>query len=201
MRRRRSSERAMAGAMPPPAVEMSLDGLRKALAKRTKAELVDALMEIAEDDRRIVRQLESRFELHVPSKELVAATRQAIVDATDFDERDANYNFSYDYAAYETVKRNFGRLIQEGHLRAAMELSLLLMSDGSYQVEMSDEGLMSEDVEKCLKIVLKALKKCDLPPKDIVQWCDAMIKKDRVGFICDDELRALKRRFGASAST
>ena len=43
--------------------------------------------------------------------ELVAATRQAIADATDFDERDINRNFDYDYEAYSEVKRNLGRLI------------------------------------------------------------------------------------------
>ena len=38
-----------------------------------------------------------------------------------------------------------------------MELSLELMKQGSYQVEMSDEGLMTEDIEDCLNVVLKAL--------------------------------------------
>ena len=52
-----------------------------------------------------------------------------------------------------------------------MELSLELMKQGSYQVEMSDEGLMTQDIEECLRVVLKALKKCDLPPDEIVAWC------------------------------
>ncbi len=95
--------------------------------------------------------------MEAPSKELVAATRQAIADATDFDEREINYNFDYDYEAYSAVKRNFGRLIDLGLLHAAMELSLELMSQGSYQVEMSDEGMMTEDVEECLQVVIKAL--------------------------------------------
>ena len=41
-----------------------------------------------------------RFELEAPPEELAAATRQAIADATDFDERDINRNFDYDYEAY-----------------------------------------------------------------------------------------------------
>ena len=57
-----------------------------------------------------------------------------------------NYDFDYDYdhAAYSQVKRNLGRLIDQGQLRLAMELSLELMKQGSYQAEMSDEGLMTE---------------------------------------------------------
>ena len=93
------------------------DRIRKALEKRTKAELVDVIMEIVREDRGVMRRLESRFGVESPPEELVAATRQAIADATDFDEREINRNFSYDYQAYSVVKRNFGRLIQLGHCR------------------------------------------------------------------------------------
>ena len=179
---------------------VSTDWLQKALAKRTKAELVDVVMEFARADRGILRQLEARFRLEVPPKELVAATRQAIVDATDFDEREMNYNFDYDYAAYAAVKRNFRRLIDLGHPRTVMELSLELMDRGSYQVEMSDEGMMTEDIEECLQVVIKALKKCDLPADDVTAWCAGMLKKDRVGFICDEGLGALRGRFDAPHS-
>jgi len=90
------------------------------------------------------QRIESQFEVEAPPKELVAATRQAITDATDFNEREINYNFSYDYEAYSTVQRNVGRLIELGHLREAMELSLELMSQGSYQVEMRVERELIE---------------------------------------------------------
>jgi len=134
-----------------------------------------------------------------PPEDLVAATRQAIADATDFDEREINYNFDYDCDAYSAVKRNFGKLIDKDHLRAAMELSQELMKQGSYQVEMSDEGMMTEDIEKCLQVVIKALSKCDLPAEDVRAWCAEMLKQDRVGFICDSELRALQDRFKVSS--
>ena len=169
--------------------------LRKALSKRTKDELLDALIEFAGDDRGIFRRLDARFELEAPPQELVAATRQAIADATAFDEREINYNFDYDYAAYSAVKRNLGRLIDLGQLRLAMELSLELMKHGSYQVEMSDEGLMTDDIQECLRVVIEALKQCDLPPSEVVAWCKGMSKSDNVGFICDRELGALRNHF------
>ncbi len=110
----------------PKAVETgdSVERLRKALAKRTKADLIEVLMEFGQDDNKILRRLALRFELEAPPKELVAATRQAIALATDFDEREINYNFDYDSEAYDEVKRNLGRLIGLGQLRPAMELSL-----------------------------------------------------------------------------
>ena len=143
---------------PVPARSKSTVELAKALAKRTKKELVDALLELAEADRGLLRQLTARFDVAASSKELVVATRQAIADATAFDPREANRNFDYDYEAYAEVKRNLGRLIDAGQLPLAMQLALELMKDGSRQVEMSDEGMMTEDIEDCLAAVFQALK-------------------------------------------
>jgi hypothetical protein len=157
-------------------------------------------VELAAADRGILRRLDARFELEASLEELVGLTRQAIADATDFDEREINYNFDYDYAAYGEVKRNLDRLVDLGQLRLAMELSLELMDQGSYQVEMSDEGLMTDDIEDCLQVIVKALRKSDLPPADLVAWCKAMIKSDRIGCIYDRELQALQHQFEASGS-
>jgi hypothetical protein len=176
------------------------EGLRRALSKRRKRELIDALVELAGDDRGVLRRLDARFEREASLQELVGATRQAIADATDFDEREVNYNFDYDFAAYGEVKRNLSRLIDLGQLRLALGLSLELMDQGSYQVEMSDEGLMTDDVEACLEVAVRAFRKSDLPPAEIVAWCKAMIKSDRTGCIYDRELQALQRQFEASGS-
>ena len=166
--------------------------------KRTKRELIDALVEFAGDDRALLRRLDARFEWEAPPQELVAATRQAIADATYFDQRDINRNFRYDYAAYEAVKRNLRRLIGLGQLRSAMDLSLELMVKGSHQIEMSDEGLMTDDVKECLQVVLEALPKCDLPPHEVAAWCTHMLAGDSVGFVCDEELKALRHQFEAA---
>jgi uncharacterized Zn finger protein len=169
--------------------------LRQALTRRTKADLVDVLMELAQADRGVLRQLTARFDVAATADELVAATRQAIADATAFDRRDMNRNFAYDYGAYSEAKRNLGRLIDSGQLRLAMSLALELMKQGSYQVEMSDEGLMTEDIEDCLAVVLKALKKCDLPATEVIAWCEAMLVNDRVGFIAREPLQSLRNQF------
>jgi hypothetical protein len=177
----------------------SMAQLRRALSRRKKAELVDTLLELAQADRGVLRQLTSRFDVAAAPNELVAGTHQAIADATDFDERDINRNFAYDYEAYGEVKRNLGRLIDAGQLRLAMQLALELMKQGSYQVEMSDEGLMTQDIEGCLDVVLRALEKCDLPADEVVAWCSAMLDNDRVGFIARGPLQALRNRAQAAA--
>jgi len=129
----------------------------------------------------------------------VAAMHQAIADATAFDERDINRNFAYDDEAYHAVKRNLGRLIDSGQLQLAMQLALELMKQGSYQVEMSDEGLMTQDIEDCLDVVLKALAKSDLPAAEVIAWCSAMLDTDRVGFIAREPLQALRTHARAAA--
>jgi uncharacterized Zn finger protein len=176
----------------------SMAQLRRALSKRKKAELVDTLLELAQADRGVLRQLTARFDGAAAPDELVAATHQAIADATAFDERDSNRNFAYDYDAYQEVKRNLGRLIDAGQLPLAMRLALELMKQGSYQVEMSDEGLMTQDIEDCLDAVLKALAKSDLPAAEVIAWCTAMLDTDRVGFIAREPLQLLRSRAQAT---
>ena len=131
--------------------------------------------------------------------ELVAATHQAIADATAFDRRDINRNFAYDDEAYGEVKRNLGRLIGSGQLQLAMRLALELMKQGSYQFEMSDEGLMTQDIEDCLDVVLQALAKRDLPAAEVIAWCSAMLDNDRVGFIARGPLQSLRSHAQAAA--
>jgi hypothetical protein len=169
--------------------------LRRALARRKKAELVDVLVELARADRGVLQQLTARFDVASAPDELVAATHQAIADATDFDEREINRNFDYDYEAYSEVKRNLGRLVGSGQLRQAMPLALELMKRGSYQVEMSDEGQMTEDIEDCLKVVLESLRKSDLPAAEVIAWCSAMLESDRVDFIAREPLESLRKHF------
>ena len=60
----------------------SLAELRKTLSRQKKAALVDVLLELAEGNRGVLRQLTARFDVAATRDELVTATRQAIADAT-----------------------------------------------------------------------------------------------------------------------
>ena len=91
------------------------NGCARRWRKRTKADLIDMLVELAERRPRSFSGGSMRDSNWKPRlKNLPRATRQAIADATDFDERDINRNFDYDYAAYDEVKRNLSRLIDWG---------------------------------------------------------------------------------------
>jgi hypothetical protein len=74
------------------------------------------------------------------------------------------------------------------------------MRQGSYQVEMSDEGLMTDDIEGCLSVVIGNLKSCDLPAAEVIVWCSAMLENDRVKFIARKSLEALRTQSQAIAT-
>jgi hypothetical protein len=64
------------------------------------------------------------------------------------------------------------------------------MKDGSYQVESSDEGLMTDEISDCLKPVIRAVKVDG--GAEAAKWAFEMQIADRVGFIWDDELAKLR---------
>ena len=175
----------------------ALDQWKQLLAKRPKGELIDFIVESARTNSGYRGMVESRFDLANSPEELVESTRRAIDAATDFDERELNSNYDYDSASYQLIKKNFTALAKAGKYAELRMLSLELMRDGSYQVECSDEGLMTGDIEECLRVVIGALKKSDLTGSSLNVWSEQMLKADRVGFICQEELCAFKEAVSA----
>jgi len=172
--------------------------LRRALTERTKAERVDFLIDLAEADRGVPRRLVARFDGAATADERAAATRQAIADATAFDPRDINRNVAYDHVAYAEVKRDLGRLIASGELRLAMTLARELRKRGSHQVEMSDEGLMPDEIEGCLSVVIEGVRTSDVPAEETLAWCLSLLGADHIGFIARATLETLRARVEAS---
>ena len=80
-------------------------------------------------------------------------------------------------------------MVDENHLEEAKSLALDLMKEGSYQVECSDEGLMTDEIVECLTPVIRAVGKAG--GAAAVEWAKKMISADRGGFICDEELKKL----------
>ena len=65
---------------------------------------------------------------------------------------------------------------------------------------MSDEGLMTEDIEECLHVVLEAFRKYDFPAAEVIAWCSAMLDNDRVGFIATEPLQSLRKQLQTPAA-
>ncbi len=178
--------------------EPMLEALGKALTRLKKAELVDAMVALARRDADLLRVMERRFDVRLPAlavnktnlKTIVQATRMAIAKATDFDKRRMGHNFDYDSRAYETVQRNLEQLIKARQFEPVTELAVELMQKGSYQIEMSDEGMMTEDVEDCMRPVIHGLIKSGLPQAKADSMLEELQSADRNGYICRKEFRA-----------
>lgn len=164
--------------------------IEKELHKRTKAELVAMILMIARKQSDVMRDLENQLNIDKPVDLLVNDVACAISVATDFDERMMNHNFDVDWQAYADVRKGLEQLIASGHLDDAKSLALQLMKEGSYQVECSDEGLMTEDICECLRPVIRAVKAAGGDAAG--QWAKKMLDADRMGFICNKELAELR---------
>ncbi len=160
------------------------------LHKQTKADLVAAILAIAKKHAVVARELEDRLTIDKPVDLLVADVSSAIDRATEFDENMLNHNFDVDWQAYADVQKGLSLLVERGHLAKAKSLALKLMNDGSYQVECSDEGLMTDEVCQCLKPVIQAVKAAG--GHEATKWASEMQQADRVGFICERELAELR---------
>lgn len=164
--------------------------IEKELRKRTKEELVAMILAIAQAHVVVARELEDRLPIEKPVDLLIADVSSAIDRATDFDERMMNHNFDVDWQAYAEVQKGLSLLVELGHLADAKSLALKLMKDGSYQVECSDEGLMTDDISQCLKPVIRAVKAAG--GDEAVKWAGDIQTADRMGHICDQELAELR---------
>ena len=65
---------------------------------------------------------------------------------------------------------------------------------------MSAEGLMTEDIEDCLSVLLDVLAQSGMPVDAGMAWCQAMLDSDRVGFIARQPLESLRRRLQSTAA-
>lgn len=162
------------------------------LHKRTKAELIALVLVIAREHAVVARELEDRLAIEKPLDLLIADVSSAIDLATDFDERMMNHNFDVDWQAYADVQKGLALLVELNHLADAKSLALQLMKDGSYQVECSDEGLMTDEISECLQPVIRAVEAAG--GDEAAKWAADMQAADRVGFICDKELAELRSR-------
>ena len=172
------------------------EALCTALQSKTNDELIELVVNEAKRNDRYASELVEKFKVAKPLSELISTTKSAIATATNFDERDRNHNFDIDYEAYTMVQRNFQQLVDGNHIDTALELAVELMKQGSYQVEGSDEGLMTEEIEECFEVITKEIYKSSVhkgsEAEKIKKWCRDLSQADRVGFIFEEKINKLK---------
>jgi hypothetical protein len=161
--------------------------LRRALKRTKKAELVEIMLRIAQEQQASAWLLENEISLDKPVDLLVHDIGSAIDIATKVDELRLNYNFDYDWQAYKAVRRGLLQLIHRNAIEEVKSLALRLINRGSYQMECSDEGLMQEEIEECLRPVIAVV--ANSPESR--EWALKMLQYDRVRCLCEQELNQL----------
>lgn len=161
--------------------------LRATLKRIRKVDLVEITLRVAAQAKASQWTLEHEVVLAKPLALLVHDIAAAIEIATHVDDRELNRNPPINWPAYEAVQRGFVRLIQMGAIDEAKTLALMLICKGGYQIECSDEGLMQEEIEDCLRPVISAVG--GSPGGDV--WASEMLRHDGAGMICRSELTAL----------
>src|SRR5258708_3941653 len=87
--------------------------LSRELKRLDKNALISCLNEMADSIPEAWRFLEGRLDLSPNTVgDLVARAKSAIANATDFDDRQVNHNFDYDWAAYEQVEKYFRQIVK-----------------------------------------------------------------------------------------
>jgi len=171
--------------------EHLIEAFRRALARHRRADLIDCLVELARNDTELRRRVAEHLDFDLPRETVAEDNRDLIRRATRVDPRQINRNFDYDHAAYEKVRRNFTSMVTSKRLAQAMVEARLLMELGSVQVEMSDEGLMLDQIEACLRVVLEAVEQSSLPPAKKARWLADLKRADRLHMICEREIKRL----------
>ncbi|MEQ1828176.1 MAG: hypothetical protein ABL921_19610 [Pirellula sp.] len=171
-----------------------LDALRSeliqsALRKLKKSQLIDLLMGLDTYDPTPRWSIEATIDVKKPPELIVHDLRQAIEMATQVDRSKLNHNFAFNWQAYEETERGFKALVASGNLEMAKQMAIEFMNKASYQVECSDEGMMTENIEACLKTVIQAV--AVQQPHMRHDWATQMLQADRCGFICLRTLEAL----------
>ncbi len=158
--------------------------LQARLKKIKKVDLIEATLRLAQESKPCEWMLEELIGLDKPIALLVHDIEIAIDIATKVDELRLNYNFEYDHRAYEAIRRGLVQLIQKNAIDDARNIALTLMKKGSYQMECSDEGLMRDEIENCLRPVIAAV--AGSPGSR--EWAQIMLQTDRIGCVCEREL-------------
>jgi hypothetical protein len=168
--------------------------LGELLLEQPKESLVELLIDLSMENRALRWRVEDAFDAETPVDLLVNETRQVISEATCFNRRDVNHIFHDVNAAYNRIKKNFDRFILLDRWDELMMLAIELMSACSYQIAMSDESMMTEEVKDCLKPVIAAMAESNIPRAKVISWCDSMSRADNVGYICDRLIYELRAR-------
>ncbi len=165
------------------------------LQDKSKAQLVELLLEIAEQHPDIAQDLVDRQQiLSGSTKKLVTRLRKEIREVgaePGWQHHWSDEGYTPDYSK---IHQKLSALLEAGHPDEVLDLGRELLIVGLRQVEQSDdEGETADQVASCMPVIVEALDRSSLSPVAKLAWAVEAVLKDPFE-ICSDFADYLDRR-------
>ncbi len=150
------------------------------LQGKSKAQLIELLLELAEQHPDIAQDLRDREQITSGStKKLVARLRKEIREAGGQPGWEDDWYGRGSTTDYSEIRNKLEALLKAGHADEVLSLGRELLIAGTRQVEESnDEGETAEEVAACMPVVVKALGQSSLSPAAQLAWAVEAVLKD-----------------------
>ncbi len=165
------------------------------LQEKSKTQLIELLLELAEEHPDIAQDLVDRRQIVAGStKTLVARLREEIREVgaePGWQRHWSDEGYTPDYSG---IRRKLSALLEAGGADEVLALGKELVIVGLRQAEQSDdEGGTADQVASCMPVIVEALDRSSLPPAAKLAWAVEAVLKDPFE-ICSDFADYLDRR-------
>jgi uncharacterized Zn finger protein len=153
------------------------------LQGKSKAQLMDLLLELAQQHADIAQDLMDRREIASGStRRLVTRLRQEIRNAGSEPGWQNQWHGEGYTPDYSGIRSKLNSLLEAGHADEVLNLGRELLIVGTRQVgESDDEGETSEEIASCVPLVAEALERSSLSPAAKLAWAVEAVLKDEYG--------------------
>lgn len=157
----------------------------------SKDELIKIILSCLHSTLDIASYLDRRQKINQTSQE--SSISAIVAEINEVTSQEVEYSDWYEMDEdnmpdYSGILESFTGMFDSGRYGEIIELGLILLQKGGEQVEMDDEsGTISSQIEECIGVVAKALKKSDLPIHQRILSAIELIQTDE--YTLTDEIR------------
>ena len=162
---------------------------------KSKAQLIELLLEFAEEYPDVARDLQDRRQVATGStKTLVARLRKEIHDVGAKPGWQRHWSDEAYAPDYSGIYRRLSALLEAGHPDEVLDLGRELVIVGLRQAQQSDdEGETADQVASCMPVIVEALDRSSLSRAAKLAWAVEAVLEDPFE-ICSDFAEYLERR-------
>jgi len=169
-----------------PDPEIDLQDVDTFLKRKTKAQLIELIGELAVQYPEIARDLSDRKQLKTGNVKTITKRLHREIQEIGYEPGWQNYwqneGFTPDYSG---IRKKLKTLLNAGHPEEVLSLGHELVTIGCRQVEEShDEGETAMEIADCMPIIVDALDRSNLDCAEKLNWALDAVLKDQYD-VCD----------------